>query len=429
MLMTYRKLVIQISKNNIAKYQQELDILNNRKINGGNWHLLTKFKHKPNKENTIAQKNINSNNKTTNNNKTNNINNEQNNIINETTNINNNEQNKIVNDYFENLSNTLIDSQKRLNDLSTIAVNGQLITCTDKFKQEFINQSKLSVNITNEFINQSKNNFIKLTNEIKNTAIDFTKTAITEFTKVITKITSYITQISANPPELLIKWLSKPNTIIQLVETGAITGVKNAINIVNIIKPKKFIHNFIQNNVQISIVVISTFYNSIVYSPILNSLKTAINNIINSISNNLLFIKPYINNIKNITNDMFNLINAQKLKEILKQCVNVILNQKINNVFDILKQIFNNYIQSMKTYVFSFIENIKITFNNILEICTNINNVELLNIDETKFNDIMNEMSNTNNIITNEMNEMNNMHNEMNEISNENNTNPLLINN
>ena len=206
--------------------------------------------------------------------------------------------------------------------------------------------------------------------------------------------------------------MSKPNTIIELGKTGIVTGFKNAVNTVNIINPKKFIHNFLQNNSQMSISVITTFYNSIIYSPILNKIKIAINNLVNAIINDLSFMKPYIANINDIINTIFSLINVRKLKEILKQCTDIILNQHVKDIFSLLKQIFNNYVGIIKTCICSCMTNIQNTFKNISNLCLNIDEIETLNVDENKFNEMIKKINN-NNDITNNIDIVNNNNNNL----------------
>lgn len=380
MLIEYRKIILQISQNNIQMYQKTVDIRNNNlRTTGGLFSL-----HKQN--NLYKQNNSHKQN-------------------NEKLSINkteitqpmiNKEQLNILAIYSKKLTDSLLISERKMNDLTTIFINGQLITCTNNFRNEF-NKYKIT-------INNAKDNIANIPRKIKNIIITFAKKTITEFSKAITSIISYITQICANPLDLLIKWLSKPNTIIELGKTSIVTGFKNTVNTVNIINPKKFIHNFLQNNSQMSISVIITFYNSIIYSPILNKIKKAINNVINSIINDLSFIKPYVNNIKDVINTIFSLINAQKLKEILKQCTDIILNQHVKDVFSLLKQIFSNYVEIVKNCICSFMTNIQNTFKNLSNLCLNIDKIDTLNIDENKFNEMIkkiNDISNKNDITNN----------------------------
>jgi hypothetical protein len=283
----------------------------------------------------------------------------------------NNEVLSKISNSFTNLPDSSFD---KVNELMTISINGQLKTIT---QNQFDNIKKMVKDAKQQAITLSKNVIAEITKYIGSIT--------TTFAAAITKISTYIAEVSANPINLLVKWLTRPKTIIKLGFTAIKLGIKNVLNTAKIIHPSEFIINMIYNNMSAFITIMRTFYDSIIYSKIIREINNAFASIAKPFKNNTLkyitFLKPYVLSLNDVLAELFNLFTPANLEKLLQDCLKIIFDKnelsknkkkkkklsssevkrKIREVFDVLKRYISKVVESIK----SFANNFKTTFDNV----------------------------------------------------------------
>ena len=185
------------------------------------------------------------------------------------------------------------------------------------------------------------------------------------FTKLTADITRYIATTIADPIGALLKWLLKPSVIIRLVGTKVKVGMKNLKNLANIRHPITMMMNYLQNNLKLFATIVSTFYQSTIYKPILYQIKKALDSIAN-LPTTLTFLQPYMTAIVKTKDELFEMLSSKQLKELLEKAIKMLgegsdIRQIITNICKLLC----NYLNKAATSISNLFTSISDTFTHM----------------------------------------------------------------
>lgn len=185
------------------------------------------------------------------------------------------------------------------------------------------------------------------------------------FAKLTASITQYIATTIADPIGALLKWLLKPSVIIRLVGTKVRVGMKNLKNLANIRHPTIMMMNYLQNNLKLFAIIVSTFYQSTIYKPILNQIKKAFDSIAN-LPATLTFLQPYMKAIVETKDELFEMLSSKQLEELLKTAIDM-LGKDLS-----IQQIITNICKLLCNYLNKAITSISDTFTSISDTFTHM---------------------------------------------------------
>ena len=296
------------------------------------------------------------------------------------------------NDSKSNISDSIYDEFKFNHedyDDCVVNINGKIIT--------------LDYNVFNNIVNSGhliKNKAISVSNDFKQLIKVYVSKIKTIFTQSITKIINYITKLCSNPAEALTRWLASPSNIIKMGTLQVQNGVKLFKSFFN---PKNIGKVLVENTSKNVLIVLYTFYKSVVYNPITLELKRMFNKIfdiftdqsylekISSFKDTVCnifneYIVGYINSFRNIVNALFELISPKKLNDLLNKLLDIGINDKDKS--SKLKLIFVDYINVVKDNVKEIPLLFNDTINNIYKLMEE-DEIFTYSIDENVFDKLM----------------------------------------
>ena len=262
----------------------------------------------------------------------------------------------------------------------------------------------LDYNVFNNIINSGqliKNKAISVSNDFK----QLLKTCVSKIKSIfqhsITKIINYITKLCANPAEALTRWLASPSNIIKMGSLQVQNGVKLVKSFFN---PKSIGKVLVENASKNVLVVLYTFYKSVVYNPITLELKNMFNKIfdiftdqsylekISSFKDTVCnifndYVVGYIKSFRNIVNSLFELVSPKKLNDLLNKLLDIGINDKDKS--SKLKAIFVDYINVVKDNIKEIPLLFNDTINNIYKLMEE-DEVFTYSIDENVFDKLIN---------------------------------------
>lgn len=275
-------------------------------------------------------------------------------------------------------------------DDCVVNINGKMIT--------------LDYNVFNNIINSGhliKNKAISVSNDFKQLLKTYISKVKSIFQRSITKIINYITKLCANPAEALTRWLASPSNIIKMGSLQVQNGVKLVKSFFN---PKSIGKVLVENASKNVLVVLYTFYKSVVYNPITLELKRMFNNIFDTLSDqsylekissfkdtvcNIFndYVVGYIKSFRNIVNSLFDLVSPKKLNDLLNKLLDIGINDKDKS--SKLKSIFVDYINVVKDNIKEIPLLFNDTINNIYKLMEE-DEVFTYSIDENVFDKLIN---------------------------------------
>lgn len=262
----------------------------------------------------------------------------------------------------------------------------------------------LDYNVFNNIVNSGqliKNKAISVSNDFKQLLKTYISKVKSIFQHSITKIINYITKLCANPAEALTRWLASPSNIIKMGSLQVQNGVKLVKSFFN---PKSIGKVLVENASKNVLVVLYTFYKSVVYNPITLELKNMFNKIfdiftdqsylekISSFKDTVCnifndYVVGYIKSFRNIVNSLFDLISPKKLNDLLNKLLDIGINDKDKS--SKLKAIFVDYINVVKDNVKEIPLLFNDTINNIYKLMEE-DEVFTYSIDENVFDKLIN---------------------------------------
>lgn len=275
-------------------------------------------------------------------------------------------------------------------DDCVVNINGKMIT--------------LDYNVFNNIVNSGhliKNKAISVSNDFKQLLKVYVSKVKSIFQHSITKIINYITKLCSNPAEALTRWLASPSNIIKMGTLQVQNGVKLFKSFFN---PKNIGKVLVENTSKNVLVVLYTFYKSVVYNPITLELKNMFNKIfdiftdqsylekISSFKDTVCnifndYVVGYIKSFRNIVNSLFELVSPKKLNDLLNKLLNIGINDKDKS--SKLKAIFVDYINVVKDNVKEIPLLFNDTINNIYKLMEE-DEVFTYSIDENVFDKLIN---------------------------------------
>ena len=275
-------------------------------------------------------------------------------------------------------------------DECVVNINGKMIT--------------LDYNVFNNIINSGqliKNKAISVSNDFKQLLKTYVSKVKSIFQHSITKIINYITKLCANPVEALTRWLASPSNIIKMGSLQVQNGVKLVKSFFN---PKSIGKVLVENASKNVLVVLYTFYKSVVYNPITLELKNMFNKIFDTLSDqsylekissfkdtvcNIFndYVVGYIKSFRNIVNSLFDLVSPKKLNDLLNKLLDIGINDKDKS--SKLKSIFVDYINVVKDNIKEIPLLFNDTINNIYKLMEE-DEVFTYSIDENVFDKLIN---------------------------------------
>ena len=275
-------------------------------------------------------------------------------------------------------------------DECVVNINGKMIT--------------LDYNVFNNIINSGqliKNKAISVSNDFKQLLKTYVSKVKSIFQHSITKIINYITKLCANPVEALTRWLASPSNIIKMGSLQVQNGVKLVKSFFN---PKSIGKVLVENASKNVLVVLYTFYKSVVYNSITLELKNMFNKIFDTLSDqsylekissfkdtvcNIFndYVVGYIKSFRNIVNSLFDLVSPKKLNDLLNKLLDIGINDKDKS--SKLKSIFVDYINVVKDNIKEIPLLFNDTINNIYKLMEE-DEVFTYSIDENVFDKLIN---------------------------------------
>ena len=283
---------------------------------------------------------------------------------------------------FDNIINSM--------NLESIIINDTIYT----LPTNMINNIKQSVNLISD---TSKNLVKAIKTEIKGISVK----CYNIFMNTINDIIKYISKLASNPINVLMKWLMNPANLAALTKQSLKTTGQLFKSLAS---PSKILKTWCENNLESIIVILYTFYNSIIYSPVVlkfQNVFTKVSEYFKSGTLQLLeFLSPYVEALNSIVQSLFKLISPTDLKKFLDDCVHDLFNSNGEDRFNKLKVVFKEYVSNVKTSVESIKTVVTQTFVKIDDFINNqssqsysINDIDILKMLEdqnTKFKQIVN---------------------------------------
>jgi hypothetical protein len=201
--------------------------------------------------------------------------------------------------------------------------------------------------------------------------VDYVVKASTAITKTNVEIGNYISTIISNPEMIIVKWIKDPSTFIGL----PIATINYYINLIKNIKNKD-VKGLAKNELNKYMIIFSSFYNSVVYKPIVNKINNLIKTLIKPLNDydakELIDLFNDLDNYIKPKNIRINIVDL-KIKETLKNTKN-----KIINFFDKLKNKIENFdVEETEIKIFEeIIDNFDYKMNS--KLIKNIKNSKLI---------------------------------------------------
>lgn len=284
--------------------------------------------------------------------------------------------------------NTELDNIIGNMKLESIIVNDTIYT----LPVDMIDNIKQSVSLISE---TSKNLVKAIKTEIKGVSVK----CYNIFMDAINDIIKYVSKLASNPVNVLMKWLLNPSNLAELTKQSFKTTTQLLKSLAS---PSKVLKTWCENNLESIVVLLYTFYNSIIYSPVVLKFQNAFNKVSEYFKSGTLqlleFLSPYIEALNNIVQSLFKLISPNDLRDFLNSCVANLFNSSGEDRFNKLKVVFKEYVSNVKVSVESIKTVVTQTFAQIDDFINNQSNqsysiedvdiLKMLETQNTKFKQI-----------------------------------------